>query len=206
MMGWITEIVARIMASRQIAPTIAPVLPALIVNESGWLEGEGVEIIRAHSSWHYPRLSTPTGDPMAIVCHSSQTAIGTARSMANRRTGARTATDRAASWHISIEPTRIVQMVSCEAGAWHAIGSIKGAGAANRVSVGIELVGYEAGPWSAETVDQACRVWRALVQSYGIPRERAMVAHAVIDPKRRKDPGKPWMTQHAARVLDYAYA
>ncbi len=167
---------------------------------------EGVEIIRAHPSWYYPRLSTATGDPAAIVCHSSQTAIGTARSMANNRIRQRTAADRAASWHISIEPTRIVQMVSCEAGAWHALGSIKGAGPANRVSVGIELVGYEAGPWSAETVQQAMRVWRAIVQSYGIPRERAMVAHSVIDPKRRKDPGKVWMGQHAATVLDYAYA
>jgi hypothetical protein len=177
----------------------------LHVNESGWLEGDGVEIIRAHPSWHYPRLSTPTGDPLAIVCHSSQTAIGTARTMANRRTVARTATDRAASWHISIEPTRIIQMISAEAGAWHALGSIKGAGPANRVSVGIELIGYKAGPWSDATVVQARRVWRALVQSYGIRRGLALVPHSAIDSQRRADPGRDWMTKHAETVLDYAY-
>lgn len=182
-----------------------PQYPALRINEAGWLEGDAVETYPAHPSWHYPKLSTPHGDPLAIVCHASATPVGTARNMAKRRTVKRGPDDRAASWHISIEPERIVQMISCEAGAWHAIGGIKGAGPANRVSVGIELVGYEAGPWPEAQVVQACRVWRALVQSYGIKRDLAMVPHAIIDPDRRSDPGKPWMSQHAKRVLDYAF-
>lgn len=184
-----------------------PELPQLHVDESGWLEGEGVTHIKMHPSWHYARLATATGLPTAIVCHSSQTAPGTAASMARRRTNPRTPQDRAASWHISIEADgSIVQMASCEAGTWHAIGAIKGAGAANRVSVGIELIGYEKGPWPLAQVDGARRVWRALCQSYGIRRDLAMVAHSAIDPKRRTDPGKLWMREHARLVLDYAYS
>jgi N-acetyl-anhydromuramyl-L-alanine amidase AmpD len=183
----------------------SPAYPPLFVNESGWLEGDQVEIVRAHPSWHYPKLSTPSGDPSAIVAHASATPVGTALSMAKRRTVQRTKADRAASWHISIEPDRIVQMISCEAGAWHALGNIKGAGPANRVSVGIELVGFEKGPWPEAQVVQACRVWRALVQSYGIGRQFAMVPHAVLDPQRRSDPGEVWMSKHAERVLAYAY-
>lgn len=183
-----------------------PELPPLHVNESGWLEGDGVTRIETHPSWFYTRLSTPTGNPLAIVAHASATAPGTAINMARRRTVWRTKTDRAASWHISIEADgSVIQMASAEVGCWHAIGQIKGAGPANRVSVGIELIGYEKGPWPPEQVDGARRVWRALVQSYGIKRRLAMIPHAVIDPKRRSDPGKPWMLGYAESVLDYAY-
>lgn len=184
----------------------APDLPALHVNEAGWLEGDGVTHVRMHPSWHYARLSTPGSNPIAIVAHASATRPGTAMSMARRRTVARTPADRAASWHLSIEADgSIVQMASCEVGAWHAAGLIRGAGPANRVSVGIELIGFEAGPWPLAQVDGARRVWRALVQSYGIRRELAMVPHAVLDPRRRSDPGRRWMTEHAGPVLEYAY-
>ena len=181
-------------------------LPDLHINDDGWLEGEGVEIYKSHPSWFYSKLSTPTGAPLAVVAHASATGMGTAITMAKRRTVPRTKEDRAASWHISVEDTRIVQMISCEAGAWHAIGAIKGVGAANRTSTGVEMIGYEKGPWPAPQVAQAARVWRALVRSYGIKREHAMIPHAVIDPDRRTDPGKPWMSQHASAVLAYAFS
>lgn len=178
----------------------------LRISEDGWLEGDQVEYIRAHPSWHYPKLSTPHGDPLAIVAHASATKHGTARVMANNRIRPRTLKDRAASWHISVEADRIVQMISCEAGAWHAIGAIKGAGPANRVSVGIELVGYEQGPFPDAQVLNYARVTRAIVQSYGIPRALALVPHAVIDPDRRSDPGRVFMTEHAPHVLAFAFA
>lgn len=181
-------------------------LPALHVNEDGWLEGEGVQYAPMHSSWRYAKLSTPHGDPLAIVAHTSATNPGTARGMAKRRTVPKTKDDRPASWHISVEADgSVIQMASCEVGTWHAAGQIKGAGPANRVSVGIELIGWEKGPWPEAQVQGACRVWRAIVQSYGIKRGLAMVPHAVIDPDRRSDPGKPWMRDHAERVLDFAY-
>lgn len=192
--------------SRLLASKTPLVLPPLHVNESGWLEGEDVTIIKSHPSWFYPKLSTPTGDPIAIVWHASATAPGTAINMARRRTVPRAKDDRPASWAISIEANgSIVQQASCEVGCWHAIGNIKGAGPANRVSTSIELIGYEKGPWPLAQVHAAMRVERAIVQSYGIKREFAMVPHAVIDPERRSDPGKPWMRDHASAILGYAY-
>lgn len=185
---------------------MANALPPLHVNEDGWLEGEDVTLIKSHSSWFYPKLSTPTGDPVAITWHASATAPGTAIGMARRRTVPRTKDDRPASWAISIEANgSIVQQASCEVGCWHAIGNIKGAGPANRVSTSIELIGYEKGPWPLAQVHAAMRVERAIVQSYGIKRSLAMVPHAVIDSARRSDPGKAWMRDHAEAVLEYAY-
>jgi N-acetyl-anhydromuramyl-L-alanine amidase AmpD len=114
--------------------------------------------------------------------------------------------DRAASWHVSVEVDSIVQMASFETGTWHASGHINGVGPSNRTSVGLELVGWEKGPFPDGQVQQACRLWRAIVQSYGIPRANAMVQHSVLDPARRSDPGKVWMSTHAQRVLDFAFA
>ncbi len=180
-------------------------LQPLRVNEAGWLEGPDVVIMRAHPSWHYPKLSTATGDPLAIIGHCSDTAHGTAAAMAKRRMVERKATDRPASWHVSVESEQIVQMISLEAGAWHANKAIPGVGPANRTAVGIELVGYPAGPWPERQVQQAARVWRAIVQSYGIPRARAMIAHSSIEPMRG-DPGKPFMRDHAESIVAYALA
>lgn len=180
-------------------------LPALHVNEHGWLEGDGVVHMPSDPSWYYPSLSTPHGDPLAIVCHASATNAGTARVMAKNRMRKRTKDDRPASWHASVDVHEIVQQAPLNVGCWHAIGNIKGVGPANRTSVGIELVGWEKGPWPEEQVQRACQVWRAIVQSYGVKREIAMVPHAVIDPDRRSDPGKEWIVKHAERVLAFAY-
>lgn len=180
-------------------------LPALHINEAGWLEGDGVVHMPSDPSWYYPRLSTPHSDPLAIVAHASATNAGTARVMAKNRMRPRTKDDRPASWHISVDVHEVVQQAPLHVGCWHAIGNIKGAGPANRVSVGIEMVGWEKGPWPEEQQQLACQVWRAIVQSYGIKREIAMVPHAVIDPDRRSDPGNVFMRDVAPRVLAFAY-
>jgi N-acetyl-anhydromuramyl-L-alanine amidase AmpD len=180
-------------------------LAPLHVNEAGWLEGEGVVCIPSHPSWYYPKLSTASGDPTAIVVHASATRPGTGVTMAKNRVKLRKPDQRAASWHASVEVDHIVQQAPFEVGCWHAVGQIKGAGPANRVSIGIELVGFEKGPWPEGQVMQAARIWRALVQSYGIKRSLAMVPHAVLDPARRSDPGAEFMKKHAERVLDYAF-
>jgi N-acetyl-anhydromuramyl-L-alanine amidase AmpD len=203
-MLWLGQVIDALI--RVIKSSPHPHLPPLAVDEHGWLQGEGVLHIPSHPSWYYQRLTTHDGKPDAIVAHASATRVGTAISMAKRRAVPRTKEDRAASWHISIEPHLIVQQAPLTAGCWHAVGNIKGVGSANRTSNGIELVGFEKGPWPPEQVDQAKRVWRAIVQHYDIPRDVAMVPHAIIDPERRSDPGKPWMSQHAKAVLDYAYA
>lgn len=181
-------------------------LPPLFVNELGWLEGDGVRLMASHPSWYYPKLSTASGDPVAIVAHCTDTLAGGAFGMAKRRQVPRKPTDRAASWHVTIEPDVIVQMVSFEAGAWHADVSIPGIGAANRHAVGLELSGKPAGPWPDAQVAQYARVTRAIVRSYGIPRARALISHQSIDPVHRSDPGKLWMERHAPLVLAYAFA
>lgn len=182
------------------------VLPTLHIDHEGWLEGAGVVRMPSHPSWYYPKLSTPHGDPLAIVAHASATNPGTGVVMARNRMKARVSTDRAASWHASVEADSIVQMAPFHVGCWHAIGNIKGVGAANRTSIGIEMVGWEKGPWPEAQIGQAARLWRALVQSYGIQRQFAMVPHAIIDPDRRSDPGAPFMKTWAPQILDFAFS
>ena len=209
-MTWIVDLARKVRAAFGSLPAPFPdewqLLAPLHVNEDGWLEGEGVVKISIDPSWYYPKLSTPHGDPLAIVAHVSATNLGTGPAMARNRAHKRTPDQRAASWHASVEVDSIVQMAPFEVGCWHAAGNIKGVGPANRTAVGIEIVGWEKGPFPEGQVQQAARLWRAIVQSYGIKREHAMVPHAIIDPDRRSDPGKIWMSQHATRVLDYAFA
>lgn len=208
--GWLLSLSRALSKAFGSQPSGFPVewklLPELHVNEEGWLEGEGVVRMPIDPSFYYPKLSTPTGDPLAIVCHVSATNLGTGIAMARNRQHKRTKDDRAASWHASVEESTIVQMAPFNVGCWHAVGSIKGVGPANRTALGIEIVGWEKGPFPEGQVQQSCRLWRALRQSYGIPRSLAMVQHATIDPERRSDPGPEWMKKHAQRVLDYAFA
>lgn len=189
-------------------------LPELIVDRHGWLSGEGVTVIPMHASWRYSRLKSDGSVPLAIVAHYSATPHGTAVNMANRRKVARDTQptevdgdpeDRAASWHFSIEGDgSIVQMASCMVGTWHAGGPsakpIPGVGAANRYAVGIELIG-DGSAFPEPQVAAACRLWRALVAAYRIPKALAMVGHSELDPTRKRDPGALWTASHAPRVL-----
>jgi N-acetyl-anhydromuramyl-L-alanine amidase AmpD len=177
--------------------------------------------VEMHPSWRYSWLSTPEHKPLAIVAHYSATDHGTAMSMAKRRQ--QPWQDFAAahrksypgktvpqnSWHVSIEPDKIIQMAPLTSGCWH-VGSltakqIPGVGWGNRTATGIEIIGWGKA-FPASQVALCCDVWRALVQTYGIKREHAMVEHAKLDPGRRSDPGPIWMGKHAPTVLDYAYA
>lgn len=208
---WLTNLSRRVRQTFGLLPSGFPdewqLLPGLTVDAGGWLIGGGVTTIVSHPSWGYAKLSTPSGQPAAIVAHTSATNHGTAINMASRRMVAKKPDDRPASWHISIEGNgSIVQMASCLSGTWHAGGTIKGLGDGNRCSVGIELIGWERGPFPEAQIVGAARVWRAIVEAYGIPRARAMIEHATIAPKRRTDPGKVFMREHAEHVLEYAYA
>jgi N-acetylmuramoyl-L-alanine amidase len=163
-----------------------------------------------HQSWFGGPLAA--GKPLAIVAHYTATDPGTGVNMATRRQRQFGADpdDRAASWHVTIETDgSVIQMIPLDHVAWHA-GSdtakpIPGVGWANSNTVGIELVGYGKSFPEAQ-VTAACRVWREIVQMYGIPRAHAMVTHQSIDPTRREDPGPVWLAQHATRVLNAAYA
>jgi N-acetyl-anhydromuramyl-L-alanine amidase AmpD len=213
---WLTNLSRRVRQIFGSTPSGIPpewsTLTGLTVDARGWLLGSGVTLMPSHPSWHYPKLSTPTGKPLALVCHYTSTNPGTALSMARRRMRkfGEDPDDRQASWHVSVEADgSIVQQVSMLAGTWHA-GSptavpIKGAGWANRVAIGIELVGHGK-VWPEAQVIGAARLWRALIDAYAIPRALAMVTHQELDPTRKSDPGKPWMRDHAPAVLEYAFA
>ena len=220
---WLTNLAARARAllPSSLATGFQPAweaLPPLTVDADGWLVGDGVTIIKSHRSWQYPGLATKDGEPEAIVAHYTATDPGTAVGMAKRRV--QPWADFAAgyrrsypgkpvpqnSWHVSAEANgALVQMASFKVGCWHAVGSIKGVGAANRTSASVELVGHGK-VFPDLQVLGAARLWRALVRAYAVPEALAMVPHAVIDPEHRSDPGPVWMRQHAPAVLEYAFA
>lgn len=181
--------------------------PTLTIDKDGWLQGDGVRRIPAHTSWYGGTLL-----PGGVVCHVSATNHGTAVNMAKRRSRkfGLDPDDRLASWHASVETDgAIVQMVPFSRRAHHA-GSktaqkVPGLGWPNSRTIGIELIGWERGPFPQVQVDSYARLLRCIVQHYGIEREFAMITHASIDPGRRSDPGPEWMTKHAETVLDAAY-
>lgn len=183
----------------------------IIDTATGWLRPSAdVEILPIDPSWYYARLASHDGKPKAIVAHYSATEHGTARAMAHNRARKIKPTDRSASWHVSVEGDgTIVQMAPFTVGCWHAGGPtakpVPGVGAANRFAVGVELIGFGT-DFPPAQVAAAARLWRALVRSYGIPRELAMIAHSQLDPTRKRDPGPVWTAEHAADVLDHAFA
>jgi hypothetical protein len=217
--NWFARLLELLRPPRE--PEAPPERVERLVVIDGWLVGDGVQRIEMHPSWRYPLLSTPGNTPRAIVAHYTATNPGTAVSMAKRRQQPwstfaeqyrKSYPGKAIpqnSWHLSIEAGgEVVQMAPLTSGCWHAGGStakpIPGVGAANRTSVGIELVGHGK-VFPSEQVAAACDVWRAIVRAYGVPRELAMVQHAEIDPGRRSDPGPVWMREHAPAVLGAAY-
>ncbi|HEX4417897.1 MAG TPA: peptidoglycan recognition family protein [Kofleriaceae bacterium] len=190
------------------APAPRPALDELGV-AADWLTGPGVTRVAAHDSWYGKPMTT--GRPLGIVAHYTATGAGTALTMARRRARqfGQDKDDRLASWHITIETDgSIVVMIPLVRIAWHAGSStaqpVPGLGNANANTIGIELVGHGK-EFPAAQVQAAARVWRALVQHYGIARRHAMITHASIDPTRRGDPGPVWMAEHAEHVLELAY-
>jgi len=177
--------------------------------DAHWLKGPNVQRIEADPSWFGGPLEG--GAPSGIVAHFTDTDPGTGVNMAKRRARKFGADpdDRLASWHITVETDgSLIQMIALDHRAWHA-GSptaqpVPGLGGANAHTIGIELVGFGK-VFTAAQVQAAAKVWRALVRTYAIARDFAMITHQSIDPTRRDDPGPVWMGQHAANVLDFAY-
>jgi hypothetical protein len=186
-----------------------PTLEPLTINDQGWLVGGNVKFVPTHPTWLGGTLAN--GEPGGVVCHVSATNPGTGLNMAKNRARAFVkATDRLSSWHASVEADGcIVQMSSFARVCFHAGSStakpIPRLGHANYCTAGIEIVGWEKGPFPEAQVLGYARLLRALRVRYGIKREHAMITHASIDPSRRSDPGPEWMAKHAERVLEMAY-
>lgn len=161
-----------------------------------------------HSSWTSGKRRQPVG---GVVWHYSDTDGGTAENMAKRRFKAfNPKTDRYASWHVSIEKDgTVIQMAPFDVICWHAGGTdtrkIPGLGWANQTCIGIELIG-RGDAFPPVQVVEAMNLLRAIVKTYGIKREFAMLEHSKISPHDRKDPGPLWMKDYANHILDSAYA
>lgn len=82
---------------------------------------------------------------------------------------------------------RIIQFVSCLKRAWHAGESCwQGRYRCNDFSVGIELEGSDAVPFTAGQYDALNRLTSALREAYPI---RGIAGHSDIAPLRKTDPG-----------------
>lgn len=166
--------------------------------------------IPTHISWYGGR-QFPNG-PLGIVWHTSDTNAGTAVTMAKRRTRqfGLDEDDRPGTWHLSIEMDgSLVQQVPFHINAAHAHSSTAKRlpfGWANYTTIGIELISPDDKNFPEVQIEAAKKVARALVKTYKIPADRANIFHKDIDPQRRSDPGQEWITQHAPKVMEYAYA
>jgi hypothetical protein len=198
-------------AARQILPAPLPTAPVtghsepspsvdLVVDEEGWLRGDGVLHVPSPRS---SPLDPDLDGPGAIVWHFTATDFGTADALARRISKAPGPDDRQVSWHAIIAlDGRIIQSVPCERGAWHA-GSptakpIRVGGKdrrANRCTVGIEIEGHGKPPLPSAQVTAAGRVLRAIAATYNIKGADRVLTHQEIDPTRRDDPGPHWLAQ-----------
>ncbi len=96
----------------------------------------------------------------------------------------------------------ITQFVPIIQRAWHA-GESRWEGKAdcNDYSIGIELIGDEAHPFTDPQYRETARLCRMLMEVYpGISAER-IIGHADIAPERKWDPGKQWDWGHFHRSL-----
>lgn len=88
---------------------------------------------------------------------------------------------------------RIIQFVPCLKRAWHAGESCwQGRSRCNDFSIGVELEGCDAVPFTSEQYDVLQRLTVALREAYPI---RGIAGHSDIAPRRKTDPGPcfDWM-------------
>ncbi len=85
---------------------------------------------------------------------------------------------------------RVIQYVACEQRAWHAgVSSFTGRARCNDYSIGIELEGSDAVPFTAEQYEALAISTRAILQRYPAITPDRIVGHADIAPGRKTDPG-----------------
>lgn len=166
----------------------------------GWLSGPSARVVPADPSWYGGSMA-----PVAVVWHYTATDPGTADAMARRRARPREATDRAASWHVTVAADGTMwQSVPFTSSAWHvAAGRIAGR-KPNSCSIGVELEGHgESFPAAQRAA--ALSLLRALAAGYSIDRVNAGWAHSALDPDRRRDPGPIWERRYMPEILAAVY-
>ena len=96
------------------------------------------------------------------------------------------------SSHFLIERTGVLkQFVSTEDRAWHAgESSFKGEDNCNDFSIGIELEGTEYSEFEKAQYSQLIKLTQTLMKKYPKIKKERIVAHSLISPGRKLDPGK----------------
>ena len=96
------------------------------------------------------------------------------------------------SSHFLIERTGVLkQFVSTEDRAWHAgESSFKGEDNCNDFSIGIELEGTENSEFEKVQYSQLIKLTQTLMKKYPKINKERIVAHSLIAPGRKLDPGK----------------
>tara|TARA_X000000368_G_scaffold175298_1_gene138241 strand:+ start:1978 stop:2511 length:534 start_codon:yes stop_codon:yes gene_type:complete len=96
------------------------------------------------------------------------------------------------SSHFLIERTGVLkQFVSTEDRAWHAgESSFKGEDNCNDFSIGIELEGTEYSEFEKAQYSQLIKLTQTLMKKYPKIKKERIVAHSLIAPGRKLDPGK----------------
>lgn len=84
----------------------------------------------------------------------------------------------------------VTQFVSPKKRAWHAgVSSYKGRERCNDFSIGIELEGTDATPYTATQYEHLAKLIRAIQETYPTIPKDAIVGHSDIAPGRKTDPG-----------------
>ncbi len=97
----------------------------------------------------------------------------------------------------------VTQFVSPKKRAWHAgVSSYKGRERCNDFSIGIELEGTDATPYTATQYEHLSKLIRALQDIYPTIPKDAIVGHSDISPGRKTDPGNYFVWPALWRLIE----
>lgn len=96
----------------------------------------------------------------------------------------------------------VTQFVPVSKRAWHAGESVwQGRENCNDYSIGIEMIGDEAQPFTQAQYRETARLCRVLMQHFPLIARERIVGHQDVAPGRKWDPGRQWDWQRFQRSL-----
>ncbi|MDX8382851.1 MAG: 1,6-anhydro-N-acetylmuramyl-L-alanine amidase AmpD [Ghiorsea sp.] len=99
---------------------------------------------------------------------------------------------------------QVSQFVATNQRAWHAgVSSWQGRDDCNDYAIGIEMIGDERQPFTAQQYTETARLCRMLSTYYPQISKNRIVGHQDIAPTRKWDPGKQWDWSHFQRSFSH---
>lgn len=96
----------------------------------------------------------------------------------------------------------MTQFVPISKRAWHAgVSSWEGRENCNDYSIGIEMIGDEAHPFTRAQYRETARLCRVLMGYFPAISRQRIVGHQDVAPGRKWDPGRAWEWAHFHRSL-----